>query len=121
MFLKEDFEYIQRYNRDNSWENEDFAYHFSVKGKSADYLAQKYNLKNFSNLNVVIYKRYIYVTYKNNIDKSYVSSGHLSLVSNEDKEELIRLLNEDIFSDKRDLEEFKITNDIEMYKFQWAL
>ena len=118
-FWKEDFKYIKRSGYTHFFiEGFGYCYAFSVRGESANYLMNKYNLK------------YPYI-------KVYVNYGHkaasLRVVSEtddksqfdaydvcgEDITELLTVLKEDIDSDLRNYEEWQCNSDYYKKDSRW--
>ena len=118
-FWKEDFRYIQRSGYTHFFvEGFGYCYKFSVRGESANYLMNKYNLK------------YPYV-------KIYLNYGHNAAsirvisetedefqfdacdINGKDLDELLFILQEDIENDLRNYEEWQCNSDYYKKDSRW--
>lgn len=115
-FWKEDIKYIKRRNY-----NENFSYHFSIRGESANYLINKYNLSlAFSNIAVHVYDNYNYIAITTYIEgKDFHAESEPTILNNEDTEELFSLLKEFIKQDQREWEEYKCNSDYYKRDSRW--
>ena len=99
-FWKEDFKYIKRrYSSEY-----DFCYTFSVRGESANYLMNKYDLC-YPNVEVHLFTIDNSMSVTSKID-SGLKSDVTDIDDEEDTTELWSLLKEDIDIDQRNYEEY---------------
>ena len=118
-FWKEDFRYIKRSGYTHFFvEGFGYCYTFSVRGESANYLINKYNV-NYPYIKV-------YLNYGHNActmhvvsetgDKSQFDSCN---INGEDLKELVSLLKEDVYNDLRNYEEWQCNSDYYKKDSRW--
>lgn len=107
-FWKEDIKYIKRTGWAGLRFSYEYQYHFSVGSESANYLLNKYDLHGAEMQLHYFEDNYITVTSKH---PKYSNMSDIAEIDDEDKEELLVILQEDIKEDQRQWEEYKCNDD----------
>jgi len=110
-FWKEDFKYVKRFNA-----IEPFGYLFNVRGESANYLLNHYNLK-YPNIFILLF---------NDVD-IYVGSREIHSFKNEmfhcneyDINELYDILYPFVIEDMKNYEEYLYNSDYYKQDYRWG-
>ena len=115
-FFREDIKYVERTNWTGFHYTCEHQYHFSVRGESANYLINKYNL--FGKDVKIHYFDDTYITVTSHDPKG--SQTDVAEIDSEDIKELMLILQEDIQQDQRQWEEYVCDSEYYMWDTRWS-